>query len=164
MHIAEQPCGTRPRASFTTPKQLALRGIALALVLAVLHLSVVPTVWADEAPISSEEHQEGTASQFGMGAASFFLTVPYGLVKVVYAALGGIVGGFTYALTGGNEGAAKAVWHTSLRGTYVITPAHLTGDKSVRFFGVPPEAGPEYASEPLPEQAIGTMSLHERAK
>jgi hypothetical protein len=164
VHIVEQPHGTGRRGIFTTSKQFALRGIALALVLSVLHLSVVPTVFADEAPTSVEEQQEGTASQFGMGAASFFLTVPYGLVKVVYAALGGIVGGFTYALTAGNEKAAKSVWYTSLRGTYVITPAHLTGEKSVRFFGVPPDAGPEYASEPLPEQAIDSMSVHKPAK
>jgi hypothetical protein len=98
----------------------------------------------------AEERREGTATQYGLGTASVFLTIPYGLVKVMFATLGGIFGGFTYAFSGGNEKAAKAVWYTSLRGTYVITPDHLKGDKAVRFFGVPPEPRVEAPVEPPP--------------
>lgn len=119
--------------------------VAVALVLAILHLAFIPVGWAQE---RDEDQSQSTASQFGLGTASFFLTIPYGLAKVVYATFGGIIGGFTYALTAGNEGAAKAVWDTSLRGTYVITPEHLKGDKAVRFFGVPPDEG--MAQEQLP--------------
>jgi len=86
----------------------------------------------------------------GLGVSSFFLTIPYGLTKVVYATLGGIIGGFTYALTGGNDRAAKAVWDSSLRGTYVITPDHLKGDKAVRFLGVPGESDGAAAAETVP--------------
>jgi hypothetical protein len=56
--------------------------------------------------------------------------------KLVYATLGGIVGGFTYALTGGDLDTAKEVWEPSFYGTYVITPDHLKGNEPVRFFGV----------------------------
>jgi hypothetical protein len=111
--------------------------VAVALTLTILQLAVIQPGWAQQ---MDEDATQSTASQFGLGAASVFLTIPYGLAKVVYATLGGIIGGFTYALTGGNEGAATAVWDSSLRGTYVITPDHLTGDKAVRFLGVPGES------------------------
>ena len=127
------------------------KAIAVALVLGVLHLPLASAVLAEDPTMAAEERKEATASQFGLGAASFFLTLPYGLVKVVYATLGGIVGGFTYALTAGNDRAAKAVWDTSLRGTYIITPDHLKGDRAVRFFGSPPESSPEAVVELTPE-------------
>lgn len=111
--------------------------VGLTLTLTILQLAVIPPVWAQQ---MDEDPTQSTASQFGLGVSSFFLTIPYGLAKVVYATLGGIIGGFTYALTAGNEQAAKSVWDTSLRGTYVITPDHLKGDKAVRFFGVPGES------------------------
>ena len=135
-------------------KRRTIQTIAMTLAICVLQFSIASAVLAQEGMTAKEDRHEATTSQFGMGAASFFLTLPYGLVKVVYATLGGIVGGFTYALTAGNERAANAVWHTSLRGTYVITPDHLRGDKAVRFFGVPPDAPAtamaETAVEPAP--------------
>lgn len=78
-------------------------------------------------------------SEAGLGVASFLLTIPYSVAKVVYAGLGTIVGGFTYVLTGGSKETADAVWIPSWRGTYVITPDHLRGKKAVRFIGLPPE-------------------------
>jgi len=111
--------------------------VGLTLTLTILQLAVIQPAWAQQ---MDEDATQSTASQFGLGVSSFFLTIPYGLAKVVYATLGGIIGGFTYALTAGNERAAKAVWDTSLRGTYVITPDHLQGNKAVRFFGVPGES------------------------
>ena len=85
------------------------------------------------------EETESTSSQYGLGAASFFLTLPYSVAKVTVATLGGIFGGFTYIFSAGNEKAARAVWDTSLRGTYIISPEHLKGEKPIRFFGVPGE-------------------------
>lgn len=122
--------------------------VAVALVLTILQLTVIPPGWAQQ---QDEDATQSTASQFGLGVSSFFLTIPYGLLKVVYATMGGIIGGFTYALTAGNERAAKAVWDTSLRGTYVITPEHLQGDRGIRFFGVPGESdGAALSEEPVP--------------
>jgi hypothetical protein len=131
----------------------AAKAIAVALVVTLLHLSLASAAMAEDPTIAAEERKEATASQFGLGAASFFLTLPYGMVKVVYATLGGIIGGFTYALTAGNERAAKAVWDTSLRGTYIITPDHLKGERAVRFFGSPPESAPEAVVELSTEPA-----------
>lgn len=124
------------------------KAVAVGLTLTILQLAVIPPGWAQQ---QDEDATQSTASQFGLGVSSFFLTIPYGVAKVVYAMMGGIIGGFTYALTGGNEGAAKAVWDTSLRGTYVITPDHLKGDKAVRFLGVPGESdGSAPPAEPVP--------------
>jgi len=121
--------------------------VAVGLTLTILQLAVIQPGWAQQ---QDEDTTQSTASQFGLGVSSFFLTIPYGLAKVVYAMLGGIMGGFTYALTGGNDRAAKAVWDSSLRGTYVITPDHLKGDKAVRFLGVPGESDGAAAAETVP--------------
>jgi hypothetical protein len=145
VHNTERPTLVRSkeRGSFMR------KAIAVTLVVGLLHCSLASAVLAEENTGNVEERTQSTGTQFGLGAASFFLTLPYGIVKVVYATLGGIIGGLTYALTAGNENAANAVWDTSLRGTYVITPDHLKGNKPVRFFGVPADAEAENAEEPV---------------
>jgi hypothetical protein len=85
--------------------------------------------WAEE---------KNAASELGMGAVSFVATIPYGCIKLAYAGMGAIVGGFTYLLTGANTEAASRIWDQTMRGTYVITPSHLAGDEPVRFFGHDP--------------------------
>lgn len=113
------------------------QAVALVLMIfAVSHLIVVPLASAQS---KEEGGSESTGSQAGMGAASFFVNILYMPTKLVYAILGGIVGGFAYGLSGGDDKVAKKVWDTSMRGTYVITPDHLRGDKPVRFLGVPQE-------------------------
>ena len=87
---------------------------------------------------SAQEGQTSQSEEAGLGIGSGLLTLVYLPVKVVYAALGGIVGGFTYVLTGGDVETAKSVWEPSFYGTYVITPSNLKGEKPVRFFGVSP--------------------------
>jgi len=71
----------------------------------------------------------------GMGLVSFVATIPYGCVKIAYATLGAIIGGFTYVLTGANADAAGTIWVKSMDGTYVLTPAHLYGKEPILFFG-----------------------------
>ena len=108
------------------------------LVVAMCHFALQPTAWAQTA---DESRSENTAAQYGIGAASYLLTVPYGALKVVFATLGAVFGGMTYIFSAGNTRAAKAVWYTSLRGTYVIGPEHLKGHQAIRFFGTPPTEG-----------------------
>ena len=79
-----------------------------------------------------------SAEDVGLGIASAIVTIPYGTSKILYAGMGGVIGGFAWILTGGNTEAAEAVWGASLHGTYVITPDHLRGRKPVRFFGRSP--------------------------
>lgn len=108
--------------------------VALALVLSLLPVGISPSAWSQT---QEEDNTDSTMSQFGLGVGSVLLTIPYTAAKLAMAILGGITGGFTYALSGGDKKAAKAVWDTSLRGTYVITPDHLKGKRAVRFLGVP---------------------------
>ncbi|WP_447969010.1 hypothetical protein [Nitrospira sp. M1] len=75
------------------------------------------------------------ASEVGLGLASFVTTLPYGAVKIAYAGLGAIIGGFTYLLTAGDFDSANVIWEKSLLGHYVITPDHLTGNTPVKFVG-----------------------------
>lgn len=104
---------------------------AMPLLLAILLASLVfsPPLYAGE-----QEETSGT-SQLVIGAASFILTPVYGAFKLAFAGAGAIVGGLTWVFTGGDEQAAQRVWDASLKGTYIITPDHLAGDKQVYFVG-----------------------------
>jgi len=97
------------------------------------------------ATVAVAEDNSDPVEQAGLGVASALLTLPYGPAKIIYAGLGGIVGGATWLLTGGNLETAKAVWEPSFYGDYVITPDHLTGKKPLRFFGVSPYQEGAYA-------------------
>jgi hypothetical protein len=85
------------------------------------------------------EARANTPANFGYGAASVILTIPYGLAKVLYAAFGSVVGGAALVFSAGDTKAAKAVWNASLHGTYVLTPEHLKGEKDIHFVGEPEE-------------------------
>lgn len=84
--------------------------------------------------IAADREESGT-SELLMGASCLVVGVPYTAFKLTFAGLGAIFGAFTYALSGGNEEAAQKVWDASLRGTYIITPEHLKGEKRVEFVG-----------------------------
>ena len=143
-HASQNGNGCRTQAPW-------IRVVTALLIIAFVQVAVISTAWAEQSGAGSNEQSESNGAQYGLGAASVFLSIPYGLGKFLFATLGGIFGGFTYAFSGANEKAAHSVWDTSMRGTYVITPEHLKGEKSVRFFGVPGESEPEGASqEPAP--------------
>lgn len=125
-----------------------MKGLAVLVVVALVHLAVVPVVVAQGAQ-GTEDATSGSAKGAGLQAASWLVTLPYGAAKVCFAILGGVTGGLTYVFSGGNLDAAKSVWHTSVYGTYVITPEHLQGDKPVRFLGVASESdGAPLTTEP----------------
>jgi hypothetical protein len=86
-----------------------------------------------------------------MQVASGFSTLLYFPLKAAFAIGGAIVGGLTYAFTGGDEHAAKRVWTTSMYGTYIITPDHLRGDKPIRFLGVAEQDTSSQTSVPATE-------------
>jgi hypothetical protein len=79
--------------------------------------------------------QADFADDAGMGTATVLANVVYVPVKLVYATLGGITGGFAYVLTGGNYAAAEKVWVPSLGGNYVLDPGHLRGQEQIYFSG-----------------------------
>ena len=117
--------------------------IRLVVFSLVLALSVNSIAFAAEGGAGETGNSGGTtAADVGLGVASFLVSIPYGAVKVATALLGGIVGGFTYVLSGFNKKAADQVWYTTIPGDYIITPDHLRGKRPVRFTGVPPENRP----------------------
>ena len=120
------------------PNQHHFRSGATTLRLVVTFLFVSSLMLPVPLVMAQAEEPADQMTEAGLGAASVLLTIPYGVTKIVYAGLGGIVGGFTWALTGGNTEVAKEVWEPSFYGTYVITPDHLQGNEPVRFFGNPP--------------------------
>ncbi|MGV7227338.1 MAG: hypothetical protein ACQ9IQ_01640 [Nitrospirales bacterium] len=89
-------------------------------------------------PVASfaAEEESSPSNEAALGVGSFFLTLVYTPLKMAYAIGGGIVGGFAYALTGGNLETAQEVWEPSVYGTYIITPDHLKGNEPVRFVGI----------------------------
>lgn len=119
-------------------------GAALCLALVVIGGSILAHDGAiPEASLSSSEERPKTSpsilKEAGLQAASWALTLPYGAAKVAYAIGGGIVGGLSWAMTGGNLQVGKSVWIPSMTGDYIIQPQHLTGQRPLRFLGVPSE-------------------------
>jgi hypothetical protein len=88
----------------------------------------------------------------GYGVGALFCNVLYIPAKLVYALLGGIVGGGTYLITAGNMQAANTVWRSSLGGDYVVTPQMLAGQEPINFSG-PTDTPPE-----VPAAAPATSS------
>ena len=67
-------------------------------------------------------------------AASWVATVPYFAAKGLVALAGGVVSIPVYILSLKNERITRAVWLPAVSGTYVLTPAHLTGKQPIRFW------------------------------
>ena len=131
-------------------RNMFTKTVAIMMIVAFSSLTVVPMGLAQE---KSNEDTENTGTQYGLGVVSFFISIPYSAAKLAFATTGGIIGGFTYLFSSGNEKAANSVWDTSMRGTYVITPRHLKGEEPVRFFGVPPIRDEAPAATSMPEPA-----------
>lgn len=140
-----KPCGFCSRLPFVT----------LIVVFTFFSMITVPA-WSQP---STSDTSQGTTSGAGMQVAALGATLIYAPFKLVLAIGGGIVGGLAYAFSGGSEQTAKGIWIPSMYGTYLITPEHLNGDRSVRFFGIAAEsegAQPDAApptSSPAPEPA-----------
>jgi len=88
-----------------------------------------------ESPAIAADNSGTSPVGVGLQVASWVTTVPYGAAKVAYALTGGIVGGLTWVLTGGNTTIANAVWIPSITGDYIVQPKNLTGEKSLHFVG-----------------------------
>lgn len=102
----------------------------------LLAFSLIVCLGATGMSLAAEQELSSPTNEAALGIGSALLTVICFPVKFAYAILGGVVGTFTYGLTGGDLETAKAVWEPSFYGTYVITPDHLKGNEPVRFIGV----------------------------
>ena len=91
------------------------------------------------------------ASEAGLGLGAVLVSLVYGPVKVLYAIAGATTGGLAFVFSGGDADVAKVVLTPSVRGDYVITPAHLTGEREIEFLGRDPgyrKTSPAVASAP----------------
>src|SRR5688500_12133183 len=118
-----------PRWIYFHSKQSVIAALTIALLAAPISAG-----WAQGNPGHDQIHN-ATPTQFGIGAASVLLSIPYGAAKVTYAALGGIIGSFAYLFRAEDTEAAKDGWTSSLNCTYVLTTDHLKGDKPIQFMG-----------------------------
>lgn len=120
------------RPGWTMPSSKPAVRRAPLVIMIITFLSLTP---GNPANLRAENDTRTGTSQLVTGASCFLLTPVYGAFKLAFAGTGAIIGGFTWLFTGGDEGAAQKVWDSSLKGTYVITPDHLSGEKPVEFIG-----------------------------
>jgi hypothetical protein len=92
--------------------------------------------------------ERSAGGEFGLGALSVLCTLVYGTVKITYAGLGALTGGFAYVLSGGNADISRTLLERSLRGDYVVTPEVLTGQDSLVFIGRDPVNEPSPSDVP----------------
>jgi hypothetical protein len=92
----------------------------------------------------------------GYGAGALLCNVLYIPAKLVYAILGGLVGGGTFLITAGNQQAANTVWRSALGGDYVVTPQMLAGQQPINFSG--PTDTPPTAPEPVTSSSAGSTT------
>ena len=109
------------------------RSVALAVVM-------VGALALPAAALAEDTRQAGREA--GIGMAAVVANLFYIPAKVGYAAVGGLTGGLTYALTGGNLAAAEKVWVASGCGDYVLSPNHLQGNEKIQFSGTRGQSAP----------------------
>jgi len=85
-------------------------------------------------------HTQAGGAGLALGAAAANLI--YLPVKTVVAVGGLGLGALTGLLTGGDVRAAYALWVPTTGGTFLLTPAHFDGTRSIEFFGS------DYADQP----------------
>ena len=99
------------------------------------------------APASAETETEsqtnaengGREGEAGLGVAAGLISLFYAPAKVLYAAGGGLVAGLAYVVSGGDQQVVDPILTPALRGDYVVTPAHLRGERQLEFIGREPE-------------------------
>ena len=118
-------------------RSLRLRGTVSALVIAGL-ISISPAA-----------ARAVDAKQVGVGAACALSNLLYGPGKLMLALLGTLTAGLGYAVTAGDVDVARKILDSSVKGDYVIEPAHLLGDKKLEFIGnTTPEPADDWSSPP----------------
>jgi len=80
----------------------------------------------------------GFGSEAIQSLGSYFLTLPYGGIKMAVAVLGTVAGGMRITFTGGEKVTSEKIWSQALGCEYVVTPAHRRGEKDLHFFGSTP--------------------------
>lgn len=79
------------------------------------------------------------AKGIGIGTASALSSLIYGPCKILYATGGVVVGGLSWAFSGGDAEVAKTVMTPAIYGDYVVSPAVLTGEEKLEWYGRSPD-------------------------
>ncbi len=109
----------------------------IAVALVVTGLLAIPA-------LAQAEDTQRAKQDAGIGLAAAMANLFYIPAKLTYAALGGVTGGLTYALTLGNTEAAEKVWVASGGGDYVLSTDHVSGQRKVHFTGGSEPSQPEF--------------------
>jgi hypothetical protein len=117
---------------------------------------VIGTAALVGALVGARPAQAGYLEDAGWGGLTVLTNVFYMPAKLVYATVGGITGGFVYAVTVGDFDAAEKVWVMSMGGTYVVTPGMLQGEEPIAFTGTPSASGTTADTGGLQEEPLGT--------
>src|SRR6058998_1162255 len=99
--------------------------------------------------------EAGYLEDAGWGALTVLTNVVYMPAKLCYATLGGLTGGFAFALAGGDLQTAETVWVTSMGGTYVVTPSMLQGQEPIVFTGTPSGSSTTSDTRSVDERPLG---------
>ncbi len=113
------------------------RGVLRSLVVCLLTVSLVCVSVAGTANVAraDEAPERNVMLHYGLGVGSVLASLVYGPVKMTYATLGSLTGGFAYLLTGGRLDVPREIIQPAVRGDYVVTPEHLTFNQPLLFVG-----------------------------
>jgi len=95
----------------------------------------------------------------GYGAAALFSNIFYIPAKLVYAVAGGIVGGGSYVVTGGNSQVSNTIWRSSLGGDYVVTPDMIAGKEPLYFSGPNQVAAPSSTAQGVSSGPVSSSAV-----
>jgi hypothetical protein len=127
-------CSRETKLGLNLVSKKAYNTITVLIILCIYVTMTVPAAYAND----TSDDSGGTeliVSNTGMEAASALATMVYFPAKAVFALGGGIIGGLTYAFTGGDEEATSKVWRISMEGDYMVEPENLTGEVPINFIG-----------------------------
>ena len=103
------------------------RGALRALLAALLVVA-----WVGSA---APARAESAGQELGMGVSVVVVNVFYMPAKLLYALGGSLVAGGAWLFSGGDNDVARPIVDASVRGDYVIEPAHLRREKEIEFVG-----------------------------
>jgi hypothetical protein len=105
------------------------RALLLACALSALIAAAPPAAFAEE------EQQQTAHPNVYAGVGAMFCTLVYSPLKIAYAASGMVVGGMAWVWSFGSPRVTRPIFTAALRGDYVVTPEHLTGERQLQFRG-----------------------------
>ena len=107
-----------------TANKIAARRIAAVALAATLVAAATPA-----------RAESDYASDAGYGLLATVTNVFYMPAKILYAGVGGLIGGLAYLATAGDVETAQGVWSPAVGGDYVLTGSMLRGDDPIFFVG-----------------------------